>query len=449
MPDLSWLPFGLPALMAGAFLLSRLRRRHRRLQLWERSTKALVKDSAVETTFLTGRAQVTARSGPNQVRITDARGQDREALVEIEGPEGFSILKLRRQDGEARAPEIRIGDESFDHQLVIEGPVLEVGARLDERMRRRLLSAVSGCSSLEIGGGRLRAEVPDDELRRILPILLDIGERLADPVPVERRIAENARRDSFPGVRIFNMLLLARERPGHPETIAVLRDACSDRSPEVRLQAAIVLGDEGRGVLLRLAETSVHDASAAQAVLLLGSTLPFETLQEILARAVRSFSKRRGGLLRTANACMEELGRRGAAAVGVLAQVMTEQKESWPPPRPGLWERSERASPRPRRTRPASPKTGSRRRRSATDRRSALTSAICAHFLRGRSRIARSPHPLAPSPISHPFPHRERGDLASLSSGFGWWRPSPGGGGLGDGRGVGGEDSARRGSDLL
>jgi hypothetical protein len=324
--DLFWLSRGIPALMAVVFLLSHLRRRHRRLQLWERSTKALVKDSEVETTFLAGRAQVTAQSGPNQVRITDARGQDREAVVEIEGPEGFSVLKLHRQYDGAKVPEIQIGDESFDNQLVMEGPVLAVGARLDEMMRRRLLSAVSGCSSLAIAGGRLRAEVPDEELRRILPILLDIGERLARPVPVERRIAENARRDPFPGVRIFNMLLLARERPGDPETLEVLRDACSDRSPEVRLQAAIELGDKGRGVLLSLAETSVHDASAAQAVTLLGSTLSFEKLQEILARAVRSFSRKRDGLLRTARASMEEFSHRGAAAVGVLAQVVTEQK---------------------------------------------------------------------------------------------------------------------------
>src|SRR6185436_7712928 len=53
-----------------------------------------------------------------------------------------------------------------------------------------------------------------------------------------------------------------------------------------------------------------------------------------------------------------------------------------------------------------------------------------------RSRIARSPHPLAPSPIFHPPPAGRGGtpfpfDFKLLGGGA----PSPGGGGLGDGRG--------------
>jgi HEAT repeat protein len=127
-------------------------------------------------------------------------------------------------------------------------------------------------------------------------------------------------------VRIFNMLLLARERPGDPDTLAVLRDACSDQSPEVRLRAAIELGAEGRGVLLQLAQSPAHDASSARAVALLGRELPLESLRDILASAVQSLPKKRGGLLRTASACLEELGHRGAAAVDVLAHVMAEEK---------------------------------------------------------------------------------------------------------------------------
>jgi hypothetical protein len=322
MPDLVWWwNAGVPTLVGVTYLWNSLARRHRRLRLWERIAKAQGRDSEVKTSgLLARRAKLTARSGPNEVRITDARGTDGEIVVEIEGPEGFSTVKLRRQLFKPRTREIEIGDESFDKQLLLEGPALEMGARLDEIMRRRLLSAISGCSSLEIGGGRLRAEVPEEELRRILPILLAIGRRLAEPMAAESQIAKNARRDPVAGVRLFNLLLLARERPGTPETLDVLRKACSDKSAEVRLRAAIELGDAGRGVLLKLAEKSVDDGAAAQAVSHLGPTLPFESLRDILSR---STSK---GLPRTALASLEALGHHRAAAVGLLAHVMAEEK---------------------------------------------------------------------------------------------------------------------------
>jgi HEAT repeat protein len=60
---------------------------------------------------------------------------------------------------------------------------------------------------------------------------------------------------------------------------------------------------------------------SAEAVSALERELPFESLKSILTRAAR------GRRLRTARACLEALGRRGASeAVGVLVEVM-EQEE--------------------------------------------------------------------------------------------------------------------------
>jgi HEAT repeat protein len=65
----------------------------------------------------------------------------------------------------------------------------------------------------------------------------------------------------------------------------------------------------------------VDDIVSAEAVATLERELPFESLRSILTRAAR------GRRLRTARACLEALGRRGAAeAVGVLVEVM-EQEE--------------------------------------------------------------------------------------------------------------------------
>ncbi len=292
---------------------------NRRLRIWQKAV-ALCKVSEVESSgFWDWRAKLTARSGPIEVRITDAGGEGNRVMVVVEGAEGFSVLKLRRQLLKLWRREIEVGDEAFDDAFLVEGPVLPVAARLDTTLRGQLLRARADCDPLEIGDGALRVEVSEDALHRVLPLLFKIGRRLAEPVDVERQIAKNARWDPEPGVRLFNLLLLIGERPGEPETLETLRAACSDKSPQVRVRAAIELGKEGRDVLLRLAETSADDASCALAVSHLSSKLPFERARDILSRSLRK------GLVQTARACLEALGHRRAAAVGVLARVMAEE----------------------------------------------------------------------------------------------------------------------------
>ena len=292
-------------------------RNRRLLQLWQSAMAPCGMDE-VETSGLWGwRAKLTARSGPIAVRITDADGK--RVRVEVEGPEGFSVLKLRRQPFLLRAPEIEVGDGPFDDQFFVDGPVGPVRARLDGTLRGQLIRTNADCKALEIGGGKLRAEMREEALPRVLPLLLEIGRQLAEPVDVEGRIANNVRRDPKAKVRLFNLLLLVRERPGAPETLEVLRTACSDRSSEIRLRAAIELGEEGRDILLKLAETSPDDATRARVISHLGSHLPLERVRHILSRSWRKSQ------VQTARACVETLGHRGAAAVRVLAKVMAER----------------------------------------------------------------------------------------------------------------------------
>ena len=320
MPDLWWWNFGVPAAMAGLYLLKILSGRYDRLALWEKTAMACRGGEVKVSSYLT-RLKVTAQSGPNQVRITSARMSE-DVIVEIQGPEGFSALKLRYQLFRSPAREIVIGDEPFDDRFVLEGPPLAVGARLDKDLRQQLLDAASKCSSLEIGDGRLRAEVAEKDLRRTLSLLLSVGRRLDEPVDVERKVAGNARRDPLAGVRLFNLLLLARERPGAPDTLDVLRGACSDESAEVRLRAAIELGDEGRDDLLKLTETLEDDEATAQAVVQLGRTLSFERLEEILDRAGKV------GFLQTARAAARALGATGdAAAEPLLLQALQSEDD--------------------------------------------------------------------------------------------------------------------------
>ena len=239
----------------------------RRLRLWRKAMSLCRMDEEKTTGFWNWRAQLTARSGSIEVRITDAHcGDGKGAVVVVEGPEEFSTLKLRRQYFKLWKREIEVGDEAFDKEFLIEGPLQPVAARLDAAVRGELLRASAYGSSLEISDGKLRVVVSEEKLPRILPTLVSIGRRFAEPLDVKSRLLHNARRDREPGVRLFNLLLLVSEHPGDPDTLEALRAACSDKSHKVRVRAAIELGEKGRGVLLKLAETSNDDASCARAV---------------------------------------------------------------------------------------------------------------------------------------------------------------------------------------
>lgn len=321
MTDWIWLwNLGVPVLVGATFLWTVLARKHRRFQHWQNALE-LCRLTEVESSGFWGwRAKLMARSGPLKIWISDASGKGDDVKVVIEGPEGVSPVKLRRQILKLWTEEIEIGDEGFDNAFLVDGPIRRVHALLDAAMRRQLVRASAVCNPLEIGDGQLQAEVSDKVLARTLPLLLDISRQLAEPVDVESQIARNARRDPVVEVRLANLLLLIREFPGNPETLRTLRGACSDANPKIRLQAALALGKEGRNVLLKLAESSADDASRAQAVLHLGGKLPLESAKDILSRSLRK------GHFQTARACLEVLGQRRAAAVGSLERVMTEEK---------------------------------------------------------------------------------------------------------------------------
>ena len=293
--------------------------KRRRLRLWQKAMSRCNMDEEKMSSFWNWRAQLTARSGSIEVRITDASDSGDGVVVVVEGPEGFSDLKLRPAYLTLWRREIEVGDEAFDREFFIEGPLPSVAARLDTAVQGQLLRASAYGTSLEIDDGRLRVEVSEEKLSLILPTLVSLGRRFAEPLDVKSRLLHNARWDSKAPVRLFNLLALIREHPGDPDTLEVLRGACTDPSSKVRVRAAIELGEEGHDILLKIVETS-NDASRALAISHLGGKLPVESVKRILARALRR------GSLQTARACLESLGQHRAAAVGVLKRVLVENK---------------------------------------------------------------------------------------------------------------------------
>ena len=303
-------------LVGGGAVCALVLRDHKRRQAWQEAVASC--GLQVETA---GPSRLTARAGPLvQLEFAEETQQLTRITITVDGLPGFDQMRIRPEPLFKRRREIEIGDSSFDSVFFIEGPVQVVFALLDAEARRLLLR-VSIPSKLEVFNGALRVEVLHSYIPQVLPVLLEVGQRFAQPLDVPRRLAENADRDPEAGVRLQNLLILVRELPGEPGTVEALRKACSDASPKIRLRAARELGAEGRDTLLELAKSMADDAVSAEAVLILGRELPFESTRSLLDHAL---SRRR---IRTAVACLEVLGRTGAAAaVDVLVEVMAQGK---------------------------------------------------------------------------------------------------------------------------
>jgi HEAT repeat protein len=301
---------------AGLFgVLASLQQSDERVRAWQDAARScgLRVEEAISSSVS---PQLKARAGPVEVRIEAGGEKGRLTQISVNGPAppGFHYLKIRRESLFHLTHEIQIGDRSFDSTFFIEGPARLVLALLDAETRS-LLSRLNAESQMELSWSELRAEMADENILDVLPLLLEVRRRLVPPVDIPRRLAENARQDPEAGVRLQNLLLLLRELPDDPGTAEVLRAACSDPNPEIRLRAARELGAEGRAILLEIAKDLRDDAASAEAVSLLDRELPLEPARSILVQAL---SLRR---FQTARACLGVLGRSGAAAVDALAQV--------------------------------------------------------------------------------------------------------------------------------
>src|SRR6185369_9099502 len=265
----------------------------------------------------TAEVRILTRQDSLHIRVTGIDDQE-EDLVAVVFPEpwafsGVDILATSFRPF-VGGRETKIGDRRFEVTFRLLGPSRLVSSLLDAETRRLMTSLESW---MEITGGELRMRMLTKRAPLLLPTFLEIARRFARPLDVAQRLAENAQKDPVAGVRLHNLVLLLSELPGDPKTVAVLRAACSDPSPQVRLRAARELGAEGGGVLAELAGTAEDDAVSAEAVSLLGRDLPLQPTREILDQALH---RRR---ILTACACLEALGLGGDAAdVQVLGNVM-------------------------------------------------------------------------------------------------------------------------------
>jgi HEAT repeat protein len=312
-----------------AEVLARLGRRQARLRIW----RELAKTAGLTNVRMTNglfRASLAGRAVGLSVRIEEYEAASRNSGTRflVSGLGGGDLF-LRREglgtvlgEGLLGEREIVTGSPEFDSQVYVQGTAPVVFAVLDAETRRRVSLLLAGKLSVGSQIVAVRATVVDGvltvearkrrvdaaELNAILLAVLELAGRLTAPPGVARRLARNLLRDPEAGVRLNVLTTLAREYSKHPATRRALLAARKDASPEVRLRAALALGEDGRETLLALvANEGADDACAARAVTALGEDLPIAEAARLLRPAVDS------GHVETAIGCLEVLGNRGVA----------------------------------------------------------------------------------------------------------------------------------------
>lgn len=348
------------AVMAAVGCLFAYRTARARAKAWRKAAQAAGLTDLVSSSF---RRRLTGRFGSLHVRLERyKRNRDHETgdRVVIDGlGHGSGEFALRREGmGSAvrkalGGREIEVGDETFDDLAYVQGAPHVVRAILDAETRAVVVPLLGGLVALgeesrigtgsghsyalppkgavkariSVSDGTLRAELPGldspSDLSDAVRTLLAAAERLVVPPDIPARLIANARNDPVPAVRLANLLTLAREYPEHSGTHEALRAARWDTDEEVRLRAAMGLGEEGWEVLLAIASREdTEDSRAARAIDALGEGLTREQAEAILQRSLRG--KRSASAL----AATRALGRIGGAeVVPALVAALDEKSE--------------------------------------------------------------------------------------------------------------------------
>jgi hypothetical protein len=328
----------LTALAAAA--ASARRTREARVDVW-RSVAVELGMRDVETVgAFFGESLLTGVVGRRRVTFERSLGREDASLTEVtvEGDSGITLLSQEKAGDPAAKPhDIEIGDEFFDAEVEVHGAPDRVRALLDAdtrhvvrwMMRNRLY--VPGRAPVFIRGtvsilhGHLRVLLRDDpmpptpgELRELVEGLVAFAERFDCPADVAARLAATIEREPEWRARVYGLEVLATSHPTDAATISALRRALADEVPEIRLQAALGLGAEGRDTLLEIVRSrQAEDVISAHAIEALAANIPTDLAVSLLLEALRS---RR---LHIAGACVRVLGLHGGtAAAPLLAKVI-------------------------------------------------------------------------------------------------------------------------------
>ena len=320
-----------------AYLADARRRQREQRQAWRLVARRAKLADVIETEGgLFESPSLSGRAGTLEVRFEDFRGEhERGTRILVSGlGHGAGGLSLRHEGlgtaietqfiGER---EIETGDAAFDAEYYVQGAEPLALAILEPETRRRLSALLRGQVAdvpvkveASLQRGVLEVKVRDWNRERtpeILERVLEVAQLLVAPPDLAARIAANLPREPEAAARLNRLLILVREFKDHAATRKALRAARQDPSEEVRLRAAMALGNEGRETLLDLVDHATSDSCTARAVEALGHRLSDEVAEAALRRALSGAKSPQ-----TADACLTVLGRRGPGTERLLREAL-------------------------------------------------------------------------------------------------------------------------------
>ena len=178
-------------------------------------------------------------------------GAGERAELALEATPGGPLpagIAVRARD-ERRRSGVLTGDRRFDARFAPRGPEALVLSLLEARHRAALLG-LEGKLSVEPEKLVWTAERAPSLLRSSIEHLARLARAWAgERRTVRERLAQMARHDPDPQVRLRVLVLMERDFGGAAETEQVRQAALQDRDPGVRLRAAAFAGAEGLPVL--------------------------------------------------------------------------------------------------------------------------------------------------------------------------------------------------------
>jgi HEAT repeat protein len=269
----------------------------------------------VETGELRSGSRLEGTRGP--LRVTIAPDRDSEATATVVRISGARVdlsatriaVGLASVDrflyGTTGRFRILTGDPELDRAVQLRGDERAIRALCDPATRLELRSTID--MGVEIKNSEMVWTTgrtwSTGERQRLAP-LVDFIERLASPLDLARRIADNNAHEPLASVRVRNVATLVQHFRDHQATRPALLAALNDPSEKVRLEAAAGLGKDGHRFLLGMALSQVAEqADAVRAIAELGDAFTPRHARWALRRAM---SAQR---LAIVGACLERLVR--------------------------------------------------------------------------------------------------------------------------------------------
>lgn len=256
----------------------------------------------------------------SELALTNGPDRDESSGVALELdsrgriPGAVTLRAENRLDGVRKAlsgQDVLVGDVEFDAQAHVQGPEDAVLAALREPARRAILPLLTG-NRATVKDGVLRVELygaVDGELvKRMLSGMATTARALCVP-SVPEALADGARTDPNPEVRLRSLQALLKAWREHEAAKRAARAAIIDANPRARLAAARLLGDEQAATALK---ALADDASVPAEVRVGALETLLELRPEFLAESLRGW------------AADEGLAAPAARALGTLGDSLAE-----------------------------------------------------------------------------------------------------------------------------